>query len=193
MLVVMKMQAEQDQIDAVVERIRELGLVPHPIPGATRTAIGITGNRGPEHRDTLVMLPGVEDVIVVTAPYKLVSREVHPESTTIPVADTEIGGGFTIIGGPCSVENEEMIIRTARFLIERGVKIIPFPVAKLDWRRFKSVPCGDDLVGLDGRVRRKDAGQVGLPPGLVGRLFCSLRLFLSLIACVIRFLTGAVL
>lgn len=124
MLVVMNAHAEQDQIDAVVERIRELGLVPHPIPGSTRTAIGITGNRGPENRDTLVMLPGVEDVIVVTAPYKLVSREVHPESTIIPVADTEIGGGFTIIGGPCSVENEEMIIGTARFLIERGVKLL---------------------------------------------------------------------
>lgn len=124
MLVVMNAHAEQSEISAVVGRIRELGLAPHPIPGATRTAIGITGNRGPEHRDTLMMLAGVEDVIVVTAPYKLVSREVHPEPTVFGIANTRIGDGFTLIGGPCSVENEKMIIESARFLTQQGVRLL---------------------------------------------------------------------
>ena len=124
MLVVMKADATQAQIDAVAERIRELDYTPHVMPGATRTAIGITGNRGPEGRDALSVLPGVEEVIRVTAPYKLVSRETRAESSFFPVASTHIGTGFTVIAGPCSVENEEMIIKTAQYLTLRGVKLL---------------------------------------------------------------------
>ena len=124
MLVVMKADATQAQIDAVAERIRELDYTPHVMPGATRTAIGITGNRGPEGRDALSVLPGVEEVIRVTAPYKLVSRETRAESSFFPVASTHIGTGFTVIAGPCSVENEEMIIKTAQYLTSRGVKLL---------------------------------------------------------------------
>ena len=124
MLVVMKADATQAQIDAVAERIRELDYTPHVMPGATRTAIGITGNRGPEGRDALSVLPGVEEVIRVTAPYKLVSRETRAEASFFPVASTHIGTGFTVIAGPCSVENEEMIIKTAQYLTSRGVKLL---------------------------------------------------------------------
>lgn len=124
MLVVMSSSATQAQIDAVVARIRELGYQPHPIPGVSRTAIGITGNSGPEGRESLQLMPGVEEVIRVTAPYKLVSRQTHPEPSVIPIAGTRIGGGFTVIGGPCSVENESMIIETARFLASQGVKLL---------------------------------------------------------------------
>lgn len=124
MLVVMSTQATREQVDAVAARIRELGLTPHVMPGATRTAIGITGNKGPVHRDAIAMLAGVEEVLRVTAPYKLVSREVHPESSAIDVGATRIGGGFTLIAGPCSVESEEMILDTARFLSGRGVKLL---------------------------------------------------------------------
>jgi 3-deoxy-7-phosphoheptulonate synthase len=124
MLVVMDVHATRQQIDAVAARIRELGYEPHVIPGIERTAIGITGNKGHEGREALEMMPGVQSVLRVTAPYKLVSRETHPESTRIPVASTEIGGGFTVIAGPCSVENEKMIVETARFLMEHGVKLM---------------------------------------------------------------------
>lgn len=125
MLVVMNPEATPQQVEAVVTRIRELGYTAHVIPGATRTAIGITGNRGPEGRESLATLPGVLDVIRVTSPYKLVSRETHTEPSSFPVAQTRIGGGgFTLIAGPCSVENEKMIVETAVHLASLGVKLL---------------------------------------------------------------------
>jgi 3-deoxy-7-phosphoheptulonate synthase len=124
MLVVMHANATPAQIDAVADRIRQLGYSPHVIPGALRTAIGITGNRGPEGRETLLMMPGVEDVVRITVGYKLVSRETHPEPSVFPIAGSRIGHGFTVIAGPCSVENEKMMIESAQFLSARGVKLM---------------------------------------------------------------------
>lgn len=124
MLVVMQTDATAEQIENVSRRIREFGFTSHVIPGATRTAIGITGNRGPEGRDVLQMLPGVAEVIRVTAPYKLVSRETHAEPSVFQLGPTTIGNGFTIIAGPCSVENEKMIVETAQFLTLQGVKLL---------------------------------------------------------------------
>lgn len=126
MLVVMDSSATQDHIDAVVGCIRGLGYIPHVIPGLERTAIGITGNRGHEGREQLALMPGVQKVLRVTSPYKLVSRETHADSSRIPVASTSIGGGgsFTIIAGPCSVENEGMILETAHFLVSAGVRLL---------------------------------------------------------------------
>lgn len=124
MLVVMTADATVEQVEAVAARIRELGYEPHVIPGASRTAIGITGNRGPEGRDALIVMPGVADVIRVTAPYKLVSRETHPEPSAFPVGRTWVGRGFTVIAGPCSVENERMVLETAEFLTRQGVKLM---------------------------------------------------------------------
>jgi len=124
MLVVMNPNATEAQIQAVAQRIRELGYTPHIIPGSSCTAIGITGNRGPEGQDTLSLMPGVAEVIRVTSPYKLVSRETHPEPTTFPVAGAHIGRDFTIVAGPCSVENERMIIQTAEFLMQRGIRLM---------------------------------------------------------------------
>jgi 3-deoxy-7-phosphoheptulonate synthase len=124
MLVVMSVDASSEQIEAVANRVRELGYTPHVIPGAIRTAIGITGNQGPEGRDALQVMPGVADVVRITAPYKLVSRETHPEPTSFPVAGTRVGKGFTLIAGPCSVENESMIMQSAEFLVQHGVRLM---------------------------------------------------------------------
>jgi 3-deoxy-7-phosphoheptulonate synthase len=124
MLVVMSATATQEQIDAVADQARRLGYTPHVIPGTNRTAIGITGNRGPDGWDSLRMLPGVADVIRVTAPYRLVSREAHPQPTTITVGSARVGAAFTVIAGPCSVENEDMLLRTAEFLVGRGVRLM---------------------------------------------------------------------
>src|SRR5262245_3011119 len=113
MLVVMKSQASPEQIDQVIEAIRRLNLTPHPLPGATRTAIGITGNIGAVDPRPLEVLPGVLELLRVTRPYKLASREMHPDDTVVTTPQTRIGPGtFTLIAGPCSVENEEMILRT---------------------------------------------------------------------------------
>src|SRR5215470_9384025 len=107
MLVVMQSDASPAQIARVIDMIRDLDLTPHPLPGSTRTAIGITGNTGAVDARTLEVLAGVKECIRVTKPYKLASREMHPADTVIPLASSSIGPGtFTMIGGPCSVENE---------------------------------------------------------------------------------------
>ncbi len=125
MLVVMQAHATQAEINHVLQAIREMKLTPHPMPGATRTAIGITGNVGAVDPRTLEVLPGVSELIRVTKPFKLASREMHPADTSIKVAQTVIGPGtLTMIGGPCSVENEAMILRTAEFMMENGVRLL---------------------------------------------------------------------
>src|SRR4051795_11873699 len=112
MLVVMQSHATPEQIEDVLQAVRRMNLTPHPLPGALRTAIGITGNLSAVDPRTLEVLPGVLELIRVTKPYKLASREMHAEDTVIAVAGTSLGPGtFTLIAGPCSVENEAMILR----------------------------------------------------------------------------------
>src|SRR5436190_6538372 len=125
MLVVMHADADERQLAAVIDAIRRLNLTPHPLPGATRTAIGITGNTGAVDPRPLEVLPGVLELIRVTKPYKLASREMHEADTYVRLPQTVIGPGtFTIIAGPCSVENEEMILRTADFLRGHGINLM---------------------------------------------------------------------
>src|SRR5436309_7122116 len=117
MLVVMQTHATPAQIDSVVEAIRKMNLTAHPLPGATRTAIGITGNTSTIDPRTLEVLPGVLELIRVTKPYKLASREMHEHDTVIRMPQGTFGERhFTIIAGPCSVEEEAMILRTADWL-----------------------------------------------------------------------------
>src|SRR3989449_7923128 len=125
MLVVMHSHATSDQVEQVLRAIRDMNLTPHPMPGATRTAIGITGNVGTVDPRTLEVLPGVMELIRVTKPYKLASREMHEADTFVRLPQTVVGPGtFTVIAGPCSVENEEMILRTADFLMKNGVRLL---------------------------------------------------------------------
>src|SRR5438105_2026080 len=125
MLVVMQSDATPDEIARVIESIRRMDLTPHPLPGATRTAIGITGNTGVVDPQLIEVLPGVKECIRVTRPYKLASREMHRDDTIITLPQATIGPGtFTVVAGPCSVENEAMVMKTAEFLVTRGVKLL---------------------------------------------------------------------
>jgi 3-deoxy-7-phosphoheptulonate synthase len=125
MLVVMHSHATPQQIDTVVESVRQMKLTPHVLPGPTRTAIAITGNVAAVDPRTLDVLPGVMELIRVTKPYKLASREMHEADTYVRLPQTVIGPGtFTLIAGPCSVENEDMIFRTADFLMKQGVRLL---------------------------------------------------------------------
>jgi 3-deoxy-7-phosphoheptulonate synthase len=125
MLVVMHGHAPKDQIERVVETIRQMGLTPHPMPGPTRTAIGITGNASSIDSRGLEVLPGVFELIRVTKPYKLASREMHEQDTVVRLPQGTIGEGhFTIIAGPCSVENESLILSTADWLMAHGVHFL---------------------------------------------------------------------
>ena len=125
MLVVMQKHATPEQIDQVLETIRSMDLTPHPMPGATRTAIGITGNISVIDPRSLEVLPGVMELLRVTKPYKLTSREMHPADTVVRTLQTAFGPGtFTLVAGPCSVENEEMILHTAEFLVKNGIRLM---------------------------------------------------------------------
>ena len=116
MLIVMNRQASESQIEAACEVVRNLGLTPHTMPGASRTAIGITGNTGPVDSAVIEEIEGVQDVIRVTKPYKLVSREMQPDRTVVEVGkNIEIGGNkVVVIAGPCSLESPEQAMAIAR-------------------------------------------------------------------------------
>lgn len=123
MLIVMKADASDHQIEAVLRVIEELGYKPHPMPGATRTAIGITGNQGsvdPSHFETL---PGVAEAIRVSKPYKLITLDLRPEKTIVRVGDAAIGGDeLAIIAGPCAVESRNQAFAVAEIVRRSGAR-----------------------------------------------------------------------
>jgi 3-deoxy-7-phosphoheptulonate synthase len=156
MLVVMQRDATPQQIEAVLATVREMNLSPHPLPGATRTAIGITGNLSAVDPRALEVLPGVLELIRVTKPFKLVGREMHPADTTIALAQATIGPGhFTIIAGPCSVENEAMIARTADFLMDRGVRLMRAGAFKPRTSPYAFQGMGKEGLDILSRVRKR--------------------------------------
>ena len=125
MLVVMKAQATPEQIQAVCEYIEKLGFRAHPLPGAQRTAIGITGNKGEVDRGNLEELSGVAEVIRVSKAYKLASRDVKEEDTVIrfPGTDATIGGrDLAVIAGPCSIENRDQAFAIAEQVAAAGAQ-----------------------------------------------------------------------
>jgi 3-deoxy-7-phosphoheptulonate synthase len=125
MLVVMNTHATGKQIEDVCEQIRRAGLVPHPIPGSQRTAIGITGNKEMIDSEQIELMPGVIQVIHVTQPYKLVSRECKPENTVIDIDGLAIGGDeLVVMAGPCAVESREQLLEIAHAVKEAGAVIL---------------------------------------------------------------------
>jgi 3-deoxy-7-phosphoheptulonate synthase len=125
MLVVMKAQATPEEIQAVCEHIEQMGFRAHPLPGAQRTAIGITGNPGEIDRGNFEDLSGVADVIRVSKPYKLASRDVKEEDTVIrfPGTDATIGGrNLATIAGPCSIESREQALAIAEQVAASGAQ-----------------------------------------------------------------------
>ena len=125
MLVVMKAQATPEEVQAVCDQIARLGFRAHPLPGAQRTAIGITGNKGQVEAGSLEELSGVAEVIAVSKPYKLVSRDVKEEDTviTFPGTNATIGGrDLAVIAGPCSVETREQTFAAAEQVAAAGAQ-----------------------------------------------------------------------
>ncbi len=119
----MKADATEEEIRRVTEKIEALGFKPHVMPGANRTAIGLTGNNGAVDSSPFTDLPGVVECVRVTKPYKLVSRELKPEKTIIRIGDAEIGGAEpAIIAGVCAVESREQTRLTAQLVAEMGCK-----------------------------------------------------------------------
>jgi 3-deoxy-7-phosphoheptulonate synthase len=156
MLVVMHRHATPEQVEEVVRAITRMNLTPHPLPGAMRTAIGITGNVGAVDPRTLEVLPGVLELIRVTRPYKLASREMHEDDTVVRLPQTTIGPGtFTLIAGPCSVENEEMILRSAELLMGQGVRLMRAGAFKPRSSPYSFQGLGDEGLAILRKARVK--------------------------------------
>ena len=125
MIVVMRVGSTEKEIDGVLERLKELGFKGSLSLGVERTVVGVVGQTYPELADELAVLEGVADVVPVSRPYKLASREFRPEDTVIKVGDVAIGGGNTVImAGQCSVDTEEQMMATARVVKEAGGHIL---------------------------------------------------------------------
>src|SRR5258707_2740860 len=121
MVVVMKPEASQRQIDHVIERIEQLGLRSHVIVGTERTVIAALGEKRDGAKQALETGEGVEKVVPILAPYKMASTEVKPEPSVIKVRDLVVGGGHVgVIAGPCSVESRQQILETAQSVKEAG-------------------------------------------------------------------------
>lgn len=121
----MKSHATNEEIEAVCRKIEALGFKPHPIPGSTRTAIGITGNQAPIEVAALESLPGVGECVPVSKPYKLVGRELKEETTIVDLGDgVQIGGTeLAIIAGPCAVETREQTREIAASVASAGARL----------------------------------------------------------------------
>ena len=115
MIISMKPGASKEQIEHVFEKIRACGYVAHPIYGETRTVIGAVGNGNNRMElQSLEGAPGVESVVAIRQPFKLVGRELKSDKTTFPVGDVVIGSSqFVVIAGPCSVESRTQLMETA--------------------------------------------------------------------------------
>jgi len=154
MLVVMRNDATEPQVQAVIREIERLGYRGIPMPGAQRTAVCIVGNTGSVDDSRLLSLDGVKETIRVTKPYKLVSRETHPQSTIIGIGDTNIGGEEPVImAGPCAVESEEQALKIANLVKQYGAQIFRGGAFKPRTSPYSFQGLGEEGLKILKRVR----------------------------------------
>ena len=121
MLILMKAQATEEEVDNVCRSVEEHGFKPVKLPGADRVAIGVLGSNPVSLRDHVMSLQGVAEAVPVSKPFKLVGREFHPESSVVRVGNVEFGGDlFAVMAGPCSVESEAQLMEAAEAVAEAG-------------------------------------------------------------------------
>jgi len=160
MLIMMRKDSNEEQCQNVEEAIRRMGYTPLPVPGVNRTAICVTGNRGPVEPAYLAQLPGVLECIPVTKPYKLVSREVHPEDSVVIVGDVRLGGEEPVlIAGPCSVETEARTLEVARQVRDAGAQLFRAGAFKPRTSPYSFQGLGTEGLVTLMRVRK----EVGIP------------------------------
>jgi 3-deoxy-7-phosphoheptulonate synthase len=156
MLVVMKNDATEAQVQAVIKEIEAMGYRGVPMPGAQRTAVCIIGNRGPVEDSRIMALDGVKETIPVTKPFKLVSRETHPESSVITIDGIRIGGGeLVVMAGPCAVESEEQVLTIARFVKKSGAQIFRGGAFKPRTSPYSFQGLGEEGLILLEKVRQE--------------------------------------
>ena len=161
MIVVMKIGHEPERREAVVNRIRELGLRERQIVGVERTVIAVLGQVFPELRDELATMEGVDEVVRISKPYKLASRQTHPEDTVVDLPyGLRVGGGETVvIAGPCSIENEEQLFESARAVRSAGAHVLRGGAFKP-----RSSPYSFRGLGLEGlRLLAAAGAELSMP------------------------------
>jgi 3-deoxy-7-phosphoheptulonate synthase len=156
MLIVMKADATDEQVEEVLKVIRDLGFKPHAMPGATRTAIGITGNQGAIDPGNFENLAGVAEAIRVSKPYKLVGRDLKSEDTVVRIGEAEIGGlEPAIIAGPCAVESLEQTLEIAETVASCGVKFFRGGAFKPRTSPYSFQGLGEEGLKILARVREQ--------------------------------------
>lgn len=161
MLIVMHHHATQEQIDQVLAAVETMGLKAEPIPGSLRTAIGVLGNQGYVDDSTIRTLPGVRETIHVSKPYKLVSRDFHPEPTIVAVGGVRFGDGQrpVMIAGPCSIETEAQMLAAAEQVKAGGAQMLRGGAFKP-----RTGPHSFQGLGIEGLKYLHQAGKAsGLP------------------------------
>jgi len=155
MIIVMKSSATAEDEQSVVERIRELGLTPHPSRGEFRTIIGAIGQKTPLLQQQLEQLAGVDEVMAITQPYKLASREFHEADTILDIEGIRVGGPHVnIIAGPCAIESREVLFDVARAVKEAGASILRGGAFKP-----RTSPYSFSGMGKTGLEILKEAGE----------------------------------
>jgi 3-deoxy-7-phosphoheptulonate synthase len=159
MIIVCSKRATEAQIKTVADKIRGLGLELHRSDGVEHTILGLVGDRGKIDSRKFLTLPGVRDVLAVSSPYKLASRDFHPEDTIVDVGEVHIGGSeLVVIAGPCAVESQEQILETAKLVKAHGARILRGGAFKP-----RTSPYSFQGLGEDGlRMLRKSAEEFGL-------------------------------
>ena len=160
MIVVMTRDSTLEDLGQVQNRIEGRGLTAQIFEGVERTVVGVLGAIPPDFKDEMELLPGVAEVVLISKPYKLASREFHPEDSIIRVGDAVIGGTEPVImAGPCSVEDEEQMVATAKAVKEAGATILRGGAFKP-----RTSPYSFRGMGLDGlKLLNLAKQETGLP------------------------------
>src|SRR6476659_6120462 len=154
MLIVMKSDATDSQVEAVLRVVEQLGFKGHPMPGATRTAIGITGNQGAVDPSHFENLAGVAEAIRVSKPYKLITLDLRPEKTVVRVGDATIGGDeLAIIAGPCAIESRAQAFAVAEAVRRSGARFFRGGAFKPRTSPYAFQGLGEDALKILAEVR----------------------------------------
>jgi 3-deoxy-7-phosphoheptulonate synthase len=161
MIVNMSDGATEQQIEHIIQRIREAGFQPHITRGTERTIVAAVGSGGRRHEiEALSVAPGVDNVVAIAQPFKLVSRQTRPQASVIDVAGVKIGGpGVVVIAGPCSVESREQLLETAE-----GVKRAGAAMLRGGAYKPRTSPYEFQGLGLEAlKILREARELTGLP------------------------------
>jgi 3-deoxy-7-phosphoheptulonate synthase len=160
MIVNMSEKASEQEIAHIIERVREAGYQPHVTRGVDRTIVAAVGNGRRHEIEALLVAPGVENVVAIAQPFKLVSRQVKSERSVVNVGGVAIGGpGVVMIAGPCSVESREQLLSTARAVKRAGANMLRGGAYKP-----RTSPYDFQGLGLEAlKILREAREQSGMP------------------------------